>query len=398
MKVALVCDWLTNVGGAEKVLLAIHRLYPDAPIYTSKYSKKGIDWFLDADVRTGWLQIFPVCLRRFLGVFRQSYFSHLDLSDYDLVISVTGAEAKSVKCRSGLHKKTTPKSGKNSHNGAIHICYCHVPTQYYWQMYDDYLAHPGFGILSPLVRFFFKLLVRPLRRADFKSAQRPDFFVTISDHAKKQIKTYYHRDAFVIHPPVEIADFSIRKPQHQPAENSITPTELANTYICTSRQVNWKRLDLCVKACLKVGQPLLIIGEGPEHDRLVRLAGGSPLIKFLPLMDKTALKYYLSHAKAFLFPSLEPFGIAPVEAMAAGCPVIAFAEGGSLDYIQPRQNGLLFKKQSVVSLASALQRFDTLKFDRQKVSASVDHFSADRFNRELANFINEKLADAKNSH
>ena len=140
MKVAIVCDWLTKVGGAEKVLLRVHRLYPDAPIYTSKYDPKGIDWFEDADVRTGWMQRFPTRMRRILGPFRQRYFSKLDLSEYDLVISVTGAEAKAVKAPNG-----------------IHISYCHVPTQYYWQMYDDYVRDPGFGILNPIVRFFFRL-------------------------------------------------------------------------------------------------------------------------------------------------------------------------------------------------------------------------------------------------
>ena len=158
MKVALVCDWLTNVGGAEKVLLRIHQLYPEAPIYTSKYDPKGIDWFKDADVRTGWLQKFPSKMRRVLGPFRQWYFSHLDLSDYDLIISVTGAEAKSVKSGKRLHEK-----GKKSKNPkGIHISYCHVPTQYYWQMYDAYVKNPGFGMLNPLIRFFFKLLVKPL--------------------------------------------------------------------------------------------------------------------------------------------------------------------------------------------------------------------------------------------
>ena len=191
MKVALVCDWLTNVGGAEKVLLELHRLYPKAPIYTSKYSKKGIDWFLDADVRTGWLQVFPASLRRFLGPLRQRWFAHLDLSEYDLVISVTGAEAKAVKCKNGLH-----------------ICYCHVPTQYYWQMYDDYLKNPGFGVLNPVVRFFFKLMVGPLRKADYKAAQGPDYFITISEYAKGMIAKYYKRDAVVIHPPVEIECFN----------------------------------------------------------------------------------------------------------------------------------------------------------------------------------------------
>ena len=121
-RVAIVCDWLTNVGGAEKVLLAVHKLYPKAPIYTSQYSPKGIDWFLDADVRTGWLRVFPARLRRFLGPLRQRWFSHLDLSRYDLVISVTGAEAKAVRVPNG-----------------VHVCYCHVPTQYYWQMYDEWI-------------------------------------------------------------------------------------------------------------------------------------------------------------------------------------------------------------------------------------------------------------------
>ena len=130
MKVAIVCDWLTNVGGAEKVLLEVHRLFPKAPIYTSKYSKKGIDWFDDADVRTGWLQVFPVCMRRLLAPLRQRWFRKLDLSEYDLIISVTGAEAKAVKSGKRLHEE-----GKRSKNPkGIHISYCHVPTQYYWQM------------------------------------------------------------------------------------------------------------------------------------------------------------------------------------------------------------------------------------------------------------------------
>ena len=195
MKVAIVCDWLTNVGGAEKVLLEIHRLYPKAPIYTSKYSKRGINWFLDADVRTGWLQIFPAFMRRLLGPFRQRWFSHLNLTEYDLVISVTGAEAKAVH-------RLKP--------GAKHICYCHAPTQYYWQLYDTYVKNPGFGILNPFVRFFFKLLVGPMRRKDFEAAQKVDEFVTISNYTKDLIFKYYHREATVIHPPVEVDVFGVR--------------------------------------------------------------------------------------------------------------------------------------------------------------------------------------------
>ena len=189
MKVALVCDWLTTVGGAESVLLAFHEMYPEAPIYTSKYNKKGIDWFKDADVRTGWLQLFPTCLRRFISPLRQRYFSHLDLTEYDLVISVTGAEAKSIKAKK-------------------HICYCHVPTQYYWGMYDEYLKNPGFGILNPIARIGLKLFVKPLRKKDYAAAQLPDTFVTISSYAREQIKNYYKREAKIVFPPVDVEKFS----------------------------------------------------------------------------------------------------------------------------------------------------------------------------------------------
>ena len=188
-RIALACDWLTTPGGAEKVLLELHHMYPDAPIYTSQYKKKGINWFDDADVRTGWLQIFPAALRKFLGPLRQLYFSRLDLTDYDLIISVTGAEAKSLRAKT-------------------HLCYCHVPTQYYWQMYDKYVENPGFGPLNPLVRLAFKLLVKPLRKADYAAAQKPTQFITISTYAAAQIKKYYHRDSVIIAPPVEISKFS----------------------------------------------------------------------------------------------------------------------------------------------------------------------------------------------
>ena len=358
MKVALVCDWLTNVGGAEKVLLEMHRLFPEAPIYTSKYDKKGIDWFNDADVRTGWLQIFPSKFRRILGPLRQRWFEKLDLSEYDLVISVTGAEAKAVSVPNGMH-----------------ISYCHVPTQYYWQMYDDYIKNPGFGMLNPVVRFCFKLMVKPLKKADYAAAQKVDYFVTISEYARELIRKYYRRDAVVVHPPVEVEDFKYKK----------GPVE--NYYIVTSRQVNWKRLDLVVKACLKLGRPLLVIGEGPEHKELMKMAKDSELIKFYPLMQKKELVKYLASAKGYLFPSLEPFGIAPVEALSAGCPVVAFGEGGACDYVKDGENGVLFDKQTVSSLSDGILKFEKMKFVREKVAESVKNFGVGRFDQEIKEFI-----------
>lgn len=367
MKVALVCDWLTTPGGAEKVLLQLHRMYPDAPIYTSQYRPKGIDWFKDADVRTGWLNFFPVGLRRFIGILRQFYFSHLDLSSYDIVISVTGAEAKSVR---------TISAGNSSK--CFHLCYCHVPTQYYWQFYDKYIQNPGFGILNPLARLGLKILVKPLRKADYRAAQRPDQFVTISHHAADQIKKYYHRDAKVVFPPVDEQKFIPRKPKKR------------SGFVISCRQVTWKRVDLAISACLQAGKPLTVIGDGPEHANLVRLAGGSPLIRFVPWVKTSELAAHLQSARAYIFPSLEPFGIAPVEALAAGCPVIAYAEGGSRDIVTPGKNGLLFPKQTVESLAQTLQKFEKTKFSTDAAIQSASKFSTAKFTQGITELLKER--------
>ena len=387
MKVAIVTDWLITVGGAEQVLKSIHEMYPQAPIYTSQYNKKGIDWFKNADVRTGWLQIFPSGCRRFLGPLRQFYFSHLDLSEYDLIISVTGAEAKSVK--------------KGS---ATHICYCHVPTQYYWQFYDKYLENPGFGPLDPLARLGLKLLVRPLRKADYKAAQRPDYFVTISSYAAEEIKKAYNREASIIFPPVNTSEFhrvveknTIKKGKSQASksEQTITSNNIKSSksqiYINYSRQVTWKRLDIIVKSFKNTKLPLLLIGDGPEHNNLVKIANGAPNITFLPALPQADLIDYLKNSKAFIFPSMEPFGIAPVEALAAGVPVIAYKGGGALDYIKDGKNGLLFNKQTPDSLTKVIKKFEQAKLDSpEKISKSVENFSAPRFKKAIKDFINEK--------
>ena len=409
--VALVCDWLTEKGGAEKVLLEFHHLYPDAPIYTSQYRPKRIDWFKDATVKTGWLNLFPAAFRRILGPLRQRYFSHLDLSHYDLVISVTGAEAKSVRTQPKPYRTATQK-GKYEvllpdQPHTTHICYCHVPTQYYWQSYDRYLKNPGFGFLNPIVKFFFRLLVKPLRKADFAASQQPDYFVTISSYAAEQIKKYYHRDATIIYPPVDVQKFS--KPTStpvKPVENSnktqsqdqcsIDQLHENHPFVISCRQVTWKRVDLAISACNRLGLPLQVIGDGPEHKKLQQLAANVPArdtshVEFLPWLTSDQLAERLQAARAFIFPSLEPFGIAPVEALAAGCPVIAFADGGSRDFVHLGENGLFFREQTVDSLVTALQDFPGHHFNRQKIAASAAPFDVSKFREGITAFIDQAL-------
>src|ERR1700676_5037602 len=194
LKVAIVCDWLLGIGGGERVVLELHRLFPGAPIYTSQYDPNKIDWFKGADVRTTWLQHLPGSLKKFLPVFRAWTFSHLDLGEFDIVISATGAEAKAIKCG----PKTT------------HICYCFTPTHYYWRRFEEYVDKPGFPKgLNWLARLGLKLLVGPMRRWDFRAAQKPNYMISISSHIQKEIRRYYQRDSVVIYPPVDTERFEL---------------------------------------------------------------------------------------------------------------------------------------------------------------------------------------------
>ena len=387
MRVALVCDWLVNFGGAERVLLEFHKMFPDALIYTSKYDKKGIDWFKDAEIKTGYLQHFPNCLRKIIGPLRSRWFRKLDLTSYDLVISVTGAEAKGVKTKETEHKAKNRTGFSTTSGKTTHICFCHVPTQYYWGLYDDYMKDPGFGFLNPLARLGLKIFVKPMRKRDLKASGRPDYYITISKYAEQEIKRFYKREATIIYPPVDTKTFLREKSNREAVENY---------FITTSRFVNWKRLDLAIEACIRTNQKLILIGEGPEEKKLRRLARNHQNIIFLPKMDQKGLKKYLENAAAYLFPSKEPFGIAPVEALASGCPVIAYKEGGALDYIKDGENGLFFEQQTADYLAKAIEKFLKLKSDKnnflpKKISASALPFGTEVFYNKIKEFIDEKV-------
>ncbi len=416
MKVALVCDWLTEIGGAEDVLMEFHKMFPDAPIYTSQYRKGRIAWFKDAEVKTGWLQYFPIWSRRLIAPLRQKYFENLDLNGYDLVISITGCDAKFIK--------TTGK----------HICFCHAATQYYWGKYDEYLKNPGFGILNPLARLVFKRVSPKLRKKDFDASENPDEYITVSNFTKKEIKRFYKREAKVVNPPVNVGVFAQAvdnyntkkgKSQTKISHNKTIKmqisqaikneqkfcTDLKNVenldvlakifakyedgfYLNFSRQVNWKRLDLIVKCCKKLNLPLVLIGNGPENKRLKKFAKGASNISFFDHLPKSDLAVISSFAKAFIFPSEEPFGIAPVEAMSAGCPVIAYKGGGALDYIKDGKNGVFFEKQDEKSLEKCLKKFDKgdISLDSpKKISDSVKKCSSDNFEKNIKKIASKTI-------
>ena len=364
-KVAIVADWLTTYGGAEKVVKTVSDILPDAPIYTSQYSEKQIDWFRGRDVRTGWVNIFPASLRKILSIPRAIYFSRLDLSDYDIIISITTAESKGVK----------------TNENQLHISYLQgPPTQYFWGMYDKYVENPGFGVLNPIVRFFFKLLAKPMRKIDYKYAQRPDFLLANSTYSAREIEKYYDRPSEILFPPVDTKKFALN-------------TEKDDFLISTSRQVNWKRLDLAVGAALETGEKLVLVGGGAEHEKLVKLAGGAKNIEFVPLIkDAEELSDLVGRAKAFVFPSLEPFGIAPIEALSAGTPVIAFNQGGSLDYIKDGQNGVFFDSQTVEGVIKGIKKFNKLKLNAKKISATAKKFDETQFKQEFERLLKEKIS------
>ena len=355
-KVAIVTDWLTTYGGAEKVVLTVSEIFPEAPIFTSQYSEKEVDWFSNKQVETGWLNIFPAKMRKILPVGRVLYFRNLGkkLKDFDVIISICCAESK----------------GLNLSEKQLHISYLQgPPIQYYWGMYDDYVNNPGFGKLSFLVRFFFKILVNPLRKNDFKLAQKPDFLIANSSYSKDEILKYYKRDASIVFPPVEVDKFKLERNKK-------------DYYITTSRQVNWKKLDLAVEAFSKNGKKLVLVGGGAEHQKLVELAGDAKNIEFIPrISDPLELSKIVAEAKGFVFPSLEPFGIAPIEALATGTPVLAFNQGGAQDYIKDGENGVFFDKQSSSAVLKAVEKFEKISFDAKKVSESAKKFSKEDFKK-----------------
>ena len=331
-QVAIIADWLTNMAGAENVVLALAEAFPKAPIYTSVYTPETMPAFKNLDVRTTYLQKLPKPLRKlhkFFPMLRVRAFQKLDLSEFDVIISSSSAESKQIR-----------KTRKDQ----IHICYCHTPIRYYWSHYNEYKKDPGFGKFNWLVRHAMPFMVPKLKKVDYQAAQEVDVFVANSTEVQKRIKKYYNRPSTVIHPPVDVARFT-------PAR------QRSDYYVALGRQVPYKRIDLAVAAASKLNVPLRVYGSGSEHDKLVAMAG--PTVKFFTERfgnaSDAAVTEALNSARGYIFPAEEDFGIVQVEALAAGAPVIAYAKGGTVDIVDDGESGVLFDHQTVDSVIKAIK-------------------------------------------
>ncbi len=365
MKVALVHDYLNQMGGAERVVIALHEIFPDAPIYTSIYDPERVDpVFRQMDIRTTFMQKLPLVTKHHQPYlpFYPFAMESLDLRGYDLVLSSSSAFGKGVI--------TKPET--------MHICYCHTPMRWCWN-YREYVEREQLGGMARRVLPF---LITGLRVWDQTSAMRVDHFIANSPVVAERIAKYYRREAVVIPPPVEAQRFPF-DPATQPEDY----------FLIVSRLIPYKRIDLAIEACNRLQLPLVIIGSGRDEARLRRLAG--PTIRFTGRLSDEEVLHYYTHCRAFLFPGEEDFGITPLEAQAAGRPVIAYGAGGALASVVEGVTGLFFREQTAESLAATLTAFDERQFDPQAIRNHALEFDLPRFHRRILQFIEAKMSDRK---
>lgn len=364
-RIAIVCDFLTTMGGAENVVLALHELYPEAPIYTALYNPHAMPAFAGADVRPSYLQKLPRFLRkshRLFPTLAVRAFRSFDLADYDIILTSSYLNANQVR-------KTRADQ--------VLISYCHTPARYYWSHYELYRKQPGFGPLNPLIRLLMPLMVPRQRARDYRAAQQVDVWIANSTETQRRIKQYYGKQATVVHPPVDTKRFT-------PAR------ERGDYYVALGRQLPNKRFDLAVAACSQLGLPLKVYGNGPMHSQLVALAGPSVTFytdRYGDASDAN-VEDALNHAKGFIFPSDEDFGIVTVEALAAGTPVIGYAHAGTLDIVTDGETGVLFSTQSVQDVVAAIARAESMTFFPSKLNRTARRFDKGLFMTKIRTIVN----------
>jgi len=361
MEVALVHDFFCNLGGSDAVVQALHQLFPEAPVYTLLVYDRNrqAELVQGMKLRTSFIQRLPLAGRihqPFLPLFPLATES-FDLRGYDVVISSSHSCAKGVI--------TPPET--------LHICYCHTPMRYAWDMYFEYTWRMG-----RLTRLVTALVMHYIRQWDVSSSARVDHFIANSRFVARRIWKYYRRKATVIHPPVDTAYFT-------PGD------EREDYYLVVSRLTGYKRIDLAVAAFNRLGYPLRVIGNGPESRRLQSMA--RPNITFLGHQPRRVVREHLARCRALVFPGVEDFGIVPVEAQAAGRPVIAYASGGALETVVNGVTGVFFQEQNPAALCAAVGAFEQTTFDREIIRNHALKFDATRFFQEMRAFVATKVGE-----
>lgn len=362
LRVALVHDWLNQIGGAENVLIALKEIFPDAPVFTSIYDRERMP-----AVMRGW-EIHTSFLDRIPGIYRNHQIAlplypfaweQFDFSGFDVVLS-----NKSGFC----HGIITPPE-------TTHLCYCLTPTRYLWST-ESYLQREGVGRLRRMV---LPPVLTLLRQWDANAARRVDHFAAISRAVQARIQKVYRADSTIIYPPVDTHRFASGETQ--------------DYFFIVSRLIPYKRIDLAVKAFSELGLKLVIAGDGRDREALEKIAG--PTVRFVGRVSDTELKTWMAGARGFLFPGEEDFGIAPLEAMSAGVPVIAYAAGGALDTVIENETGLFFREPTVASLKATVEQFATRSWDKQRIRAHAETFDVEHFKRQILAWVETESGKRK---
>lgn len=379
MKIALVHDWLVNLSGAERVLIELHKIFPDAPIYTLFHNKKFTSqYFTEAEIRPSFLQKIPGITKNYKYFFflMPTAIESFDLSDFDIVISSSAIFSK------GLVLKPKTK----------HICYCYSPTRQIWDLnaQSSRTNDQGFSLSA----LSFKLAQHLLRIWDRQASDRVDQFVAISEHVRQRIKKYYRRGAKVIYPPISFPakpelrnrESSIFQPNHSDLGKIGTPY-----YLIVSRLYPHKNIDIAVEAFAKLNLPLVIIGTGPEFKKLKANTYNLKAIRLLGFVPDEKLPYYYRNCRAFIMPQEEDFGLTPLEAMSYGKPVLALRKGGAVETIIEGKTGEFFDDPIPEALADGVRRLNEnySNYDSKVITTQAQKFSSQKFKNDILTFVNK---------
>jgi glycosyltransferase involved in cell wall biosynthesis len=355
MKIAVVHDYFTQLGGAEKVAEELMRMLPNAALYSTVALPDCIPPSLaGVPIETSWMQKLPG-MRRYYRLYFLLYplaVPSLDLSPYDLVLSSSSGYAKGVR----------------TNRDAIHVCYCHTPMRWAWS-FENYSAREEMGAAR---RLLLPHLVRGLRQWDEGASRQPDHFIANSHAVAERIRRVYGRFAEVIHPPIELGRFR-------------ASTEQEDYYIVLARLVSYKRIDLAVQACTLLGRRLLVIGDGPDRARLMANAG--PTVSFLGRLSDEEVEHYAGRCRALIFPGEEDFGMAPLEIAAAGRPTIAYRAGGAVETIVDGVTGIFFDRQDPEDLAAAITRFERIDWSPANLRRHAGNFGSEVFQARFRAFL-----------